>query len=151
MIVTSTRVAGSTAVTLTQLPRRWNSSSTSDSRGNPFRIPSIVQHSAGSTAYNLSVHGPILSLNSKKLAVTPISPFRPRRWKGKIVSDKTKIYISNIDSKKRPIAAVADNNEIRNIAKVKIVINKRIKCKLLFNSQESLIKKIKLEQKKQFN
>ena len=106
---------------------------------------------AGSTAYNLSVHGPILSLNSKKLAVTPISPFRPRRWKGKIVSDKTKIYISNIDSKKRPIAAVADNNEIRNIAKVKIMINKRIKCKLLFNSQESLIKKIKLEQKKQFN
>ena len=93
----------------------------------------------------------ILSLNSKKIAITPISPFRPRRWKGKIVSDKTKIYISNIDPKKRPIAAVADNNEIRNIAKVKIVINKRIKCKLLFNSKESLIKKIKLEQKKQFN
>ena len=111
----------------------------------------LVSTPAGSTAYNLSVRGPILSLNSKKLAVTPISPFRPRRWKGKIVSDKTKIYISNIDSKKRPIAAVADNNEIRNVAKVKIVINKRIKCKLLFNSKESLIKKIKLEQKKQFN
>jgi len=111
----------------------------------------LVSTPAGSTAYNLSVHGPILSLNSKKLAVTPISPFRPRRWKGKIVSDKTKIYISNIDSKKRPIAAVADNNEIRNIAKVKIMINKRIKCKLLFNSKESLIKKIKLEQKKRFN
>jgi len=111
----------------------------------------LVSTPAGSTAYNLSVHGPILSLNSKKLAVTPISPFRPRRWKGKIVSDKTKIYISNIDPKKRPIAAVADNSEIRNIVKVKIVINKRIKCKLLFNSKESLIKKIKLEQKKQFN
>jgi NAD+ kinase len=111
----------------------------------------LISTPAGSTAYNLSVHGPILSLNSKKLAVTPISPFRPRRWKGKIVSDKTKIYISNIDPKKRPIAAVADNNEIRNITKVKIMINKRIKCKLLFNSKESLIKKIKLEQKKQFN
>ena len=111
----------------------------------------LVSTPAGSTAYNLSVHGPILSLNSKKLAVTPISPFRPRRWKGKIVSDKTKIYINNIDPKKRPIAAVADNSEIRNIAKVKIVISKRIKCKLLFNSKESLIKKIKLEQKKQFN
>jgi NAD+ kinase len=111
----------------------------------------LVSTPAGSTAYNLSVHGPILSLNSKKLAITPISPFRPRRWKGKIVSDKNKIYISNIDPKKRPIAAVADNNEIRNIAKVKIMINKRIKCKLLFNSKESLIKKIRLEQKKQFN
>jgi len=108
----------------------------------------LVSTPAGSTAYNLSVHGPILSLNSKKLAITPISPFRPRRWKGKIVSDKTKIYINNIDPKKRPIAAVADNNEIRNIVKVKIVINKKIKCKLLFNSKESLIKKIKLEQKK---
>ena len=85
------------------------------------------------------------------ISISPISPFRPRRWKGKIVSDKTKIYISNIDSKKRPIAAVADNNEIRNIAKVKIMINKRIKCKLLFNSKESLTKKIKLEQKKSFN
>ena len=111
----------------------------------------LVSTPAGSTAYNLSVHGPILSLNSKKLAVTPISPFRPRRWKGKIVSDKTKIQINNIDPKKRPIAAVADNNEIRNVAKVKIMINKRVKCKLLFNSKESLIKKIKLEQKKQFN
>ena len=108
----------------------------------------LLSTPAGSTAYNLSVHGPILSLNSKKLAITPISPFRPRRWKGKIVSDKTSVYISNLDPKKRPIAAVADNNEIRNIVSVKASVNKRIKFKLLFNSSESLFKKIKSEQKR---
>ena len=111
----------------------------------------LVSTPAGSTAYNLSIHGPILSLNSKKLAITPISPFRPRRWKGKVVSDKTKISITNIDPKKRPIAAVADNNEIRNITKISIVTNKKIKFKLLFNSRESLSKKIKLEQLKKIN
>ena len=111
----------------------------------------LVSTPAGSTAYNLSIHGPILSLNPKKLAITPISPFRPRRWKGKIVSDKTKVFITNLDSKKRPIAAVADNNEIRNVTKVSIVANKKIKFKLLFNSKESLFKKIKLEQLKKIN
>ena len=111
----------------------------------------LLSTPAGSTAYNLSVHGPILSLNSKKLAITPISPFRPRRWKGKIVSDKTSVYISNLDPKKRPVAAVADNNEIRNVVSVKASINKRIKFKLLFNSSESLFKKIKSEQKKKIN
>ncbi len=108
----------------------------------------LVCTPAGSTAYNLSVNGPILSLNSKKLAITPISPFRPRRWKGKVISDKTKIIISNIDPIKRPVAAVADNNEIRNIKHAKVKANKKIKIKLLFNTKESLIKKIKLEQKK---
>ena len=108
----------------------------------------LLSTPAGSTAYNLSVHGPILSLNSKKLAITPISPFRPRRWGGKIVSDKSKIFIKNLDPKKRPVAAVADNNEIRNITKVSIKANKRIKFKLLFNSNESLFKKIKFEQLK---
>ena len=77
----------------------------------------LVSTPAGSTAYNLSVHGPILSLNSKKLSIVPISPFRPRRWKGKIVSDKTKISILNLNSKKRPISAVADNIEVRNAKK----------------------------------
>jgi len=111
----------------------------------------LLSTPAGSTAYNLSVHGPILSLNSKKLAITPISPFRPRRWRGKVVSDKTSVYITNLDPKKRPVAAVADNNEIRNIVSVKASINKRIKFKLLFNSSESLFKKIKSEQKKKIN
>ena len=60
----------------------------------------LVSTPAGSTAYNLSVHGPILSLNSKKLSISPISPFRPRRWKGKIVSDRSRIVIKNLNSKK---------------------------------------------------
>ena len=111
----------------------------------------LISTPAGSTAYNLSVNGPILSLNSKKLAITPISPFRPRRWKGKIVSDKTNIFIHNLDPKKRPVAAVADNNEIRNIVSIQASINKAIKIKLLFNSNESLLKKIKSEQKRKIN
>ena len=69
----------------------------------------LVSTPAGSTAYNLSVHGPILNLNSKKLSISPISPFRPRRWKGKVVNDKSKITITNLNPIKRPISAVADN------------------------------------------
>ena len=111
----------------------------------------LVSTPAGSTAYNLSINGPILSLNSKKIAITPISPFRPRRWKGKIVSDKSKIFIKNLDPIKRPIAAVADNNEIRNVEKIIVKVNKKIKFKLLFNSRESLFRKIKLEQLKKVN
>ena len=74
----------------------------------------LVSTPAGSTAYNLSVHGPILSLHSKKLSISPISPFRPRRWKGKIISDKSIVKIINLNPKKRPISAVADNLEFRN-------------------------------------
>jgi len=94
----------------------------------------------------LSVHGPILSLNSRKLAVTPISPFRPRRWKGKIVSDTSVIRIKNLNIKKRPISVVADNIEVRNIKSVNIKINNTIKFKLLYDKGNSLNKKIKLEQ-----
>ena len=106
----------------------------------------LVATPAGSTAYNLSVHGPILSLNSKKLAITPISPFRPRRWKGIIVSDKSVINISNLNIKKRPVSVVADNVEFRNIKNVKIYINRKIKFNLLYDSKNSLNKKIKIEQ-----
>ncbi len=106
----------------------------------------LVSTPAGSTAYNLSVHGPILSLNSKKLAITPISPFRPRRWKGTIVSDKSVINISNLNVKKRPVSVVADNVEFRNIKNVKIYINRKIKFHLLYDSRNSLNKKIKIEQ-----
>ena len=108
----------------------------------------LVSTPAGSTAYNLSVNGPILSLDSKKIALTPISPFRPRRWKGKLISDRSKINIINLQSKKRPISAVADNNEIRNIKKIEVKVNKKIKINLLFDGGNSLIKKIKEEQKK---
>ena len=106
----------------------------------------LVSTPAGSTAYNLSVHGPILSLNSKKLSISPISPFRPRRWKGKIVSDKSKINIKNLNSIKRPISAVADNIEIRNAKNIIVSTNKKIKFNLLYNPNRSLEKKIKLEQ-----
>ena len=106
----------------------------------------LVSTPAGSTAYNLSVNGPILSLDSKKISIAPISAFRPRRWAGKIVSDKTKIIIENLNSLKRPVSAVADNIEIRNAKKVIVTVNKKIKFNLLYDKNRSLQKKIKLEQ-----
>jgi NAD+ kinase len=108
----------------------------------------LVSTPAGSTAYNLSVHGPILSLNSKKLSISPISPFRPRRWKGKIVSDKLKIIINNLNTLKRPVSAVADNSEVRNAKKVIIETKQHIKFNLLYDKGRSLQKKIKIEQLK---
>ena len=106
----------------------------------------LISTPAGSTAYNLSVHGPILSLDSKKLSISPISAFRPRRWKGKIVSDRTKIIIKNLNPQKRPISAVADNFEVRNAKFILVKTNKKIKFNLLFDSNRSLQKKIKIEQ-----
>jgi NAD+ kinase len=106
----------------------------------------LVSTPAGSTAYNLSVYGPILSLNSKKLSISPISAFRPRRWKGKIVSEKSTIVIKNLNSLKRPISAVADNYEVRNAKIVTIKTNNKIKFNLLYDSNRSLQKKIKIEQ-----
>jgi len=106
----------------------------------------LVSTPAGSTAYNLSVHGPILNLDSKKLSISPISPFRPRRWKGKVLSERSKITITNLNPKKRPISAVADNVEVRNAKKISIKINKKIIFKLLHDKNNSLQKKIKIEQ-----
>ena len=106
----------------------------------------LVSTPAGSTAYNLSVHGPILSLNSKKLSISPISAFRPRRWKGKIISDRSKIVIKNLNPKKRPISAVADNIEVRNAKNITIKTNQKIRFNLLYDQNRSLQKKIKLEQ-----
>ena len=106
----------------------------------------LVSTPAGSTAYNLSVHGPILSLNSKKLSIAPISAFRPRRWKGKIVSDRSKITIKNLDCTKRPLSAVADNIEFRNARLILIKTNFKIKFNLLYDRNRSLQKKIKVEQ-----
>ena len=106
----------------------------------------LVSTPAGSTAYNLSVHGPILSLNSKKLSISPISAFRPRGWKGKIVSDKSLIVIKNLNPRKRPVSSVADNIEFRNASMIKIKTNKKVKFNLLYDSNRSLQKKIKLEQ-----
>ena len=106
----------------------------------------LVSTPAGSTAYNMSVHGPILSLNSKKISIAPISPFRPRRWKAKIISDKSKVIIKNLNFFKRPISAVADNIEVRNAKSIIIKINHKVKFNLLYDNNRSLQKKIKLEQ-----
>ena len=108
----------------------------------------LVSTPAGSTAYNMSVHGPILSLNSKKISVAPISPFRPRRWKGKVLADKTNVLIKNLNFLKRPISAVADNIEIRNAKSISIKMNHKIKFKLLYDRNRSLQNKIKVEQLK---
>ena len=106
----------------------------------------LVSTPAGSTAYNLSVYGPILSLNSKKISIAPISAFRPRRWTGKIVSEKSKVVITNLNSEKRPVSAVADNIEFRNVKKVIVKVQNKIKFNLLYDKNSSLQKKIKLEQ-----
>ena len=106
----------------------------------------LVSTPAGSTAYNLSAHGPILNLDSNKLTITPISPFRPRRWRGTIVNDKSKIVIKNLDKNKRPISAVADNFEVRNVEIITIQSNKKIIFDLLYDKNNSLYKKIKIEQ-----
>ena len=106
----------------------------------------LVSTPAGSTAYNLSVHGPILSLNSKKLSIAPISAFRPRRWMGKTVSEKSNIVIKNLNPTKRPVSAVADNIEVRNAKIITIKTNNKIKFNLLYDNNRSLQKKIKIEQ-----
>tara|TARA_B100000963_G_C22433377_1_gene583167 strand:+ start:53 stop:820 length:768 start_codon:yes stop_codon:yes gene_type:complete len=106
----------------------------------------LISTPAGSTAYNLSVHGPILNLNSKKISIAPISPFRPRRWPGKIVSDKSKLTILNLNSKKRPVSAVADNLEVRNAKKIIVKVKKDLKFNVLYDKSKGLQKKIKIEQ-----
>ena len=95
----------------------------------------LVSTPAGSTAYNLSVHGPILNLDSKKISIAPISAFRPRRWPGKIISEKSKIIITNLNPLKRPVSAVADNIEIRNARKLIVKIQTKVKFNLLIRQK----------------
>tara|TARA_Y200000002_G_C22545393_1_gene605855 strand:- start:79 stop:840 length:762 start_codon:yes stop_codon:yes gene_type:complete len=108
----------------------------------------LVSTPAGSTAYNYSANGKILSLKSGKLAVTPISPFRPRRWSGKIVSNKSFITIKNLSPHKRPVALVADNIEKRNIKSIQVKNFKKIQITLLYDNSTNLSNKIKKEQNK---
>ena len=96
----------------------------------------------GSTAYNFSVGGPVLNLKSGKLALTPISVFKPRKWRGQIISEKNQIKFRNLKYN-RPLAVVADNFEIRNVKSVSARINKKIKIKLLFNKNHDYKKKLK--------
>jgi NAD+ kinase len=106
----------------------------------------LVATPAGSTAYNLSANGPILPLDSKMLALTPISPFRPRRWKGAILPDRMKIILKVLDPAKRPVAAVADQKELRDIAEVRLQIAHDCDLTLLFDPGQSLEERIVAEQ-----
>jgi NAD+ kinase len=101
---------------------------------------------AGSTAYNLSAHGPILPLGSNLLALTPISPFRPRRWRGAILPDKARIRWRVLDPDKRPVSAVADQHEIRDVALVDIAMDRARELTLLFDPEHALDDRITMEQ-----
>ncbi|MEG3180503.1 NAD kinase [Sphingomonas sp. LT1P40] len=106
----------------------------------------LIATPAGSTAYNLSAHGPILPLGSQMLALTPISPFRPRRWRGAILPEKTRITLKVLDPAKRPVSAVADQREVRDVAQVDVVIDHNRDLTLLFDPEHALDDRITMEQ-----
>ena len=106
----------------------------------------LVATPAGSTAYNLSAHGPILPLGSALLALTPISPFRPRRWRGAILTDKARIGFRVLDAGKRPVSAVADQREIRDVASVEVCMDRARELTLLFDPEHALDDRITMEQ-----
>ena len=106
----------------------------------------LVSTPAGSTAYNLSAHGPILPLSSTLLALTPICPFRPRRWKGALLPEKSKVTLEIINPEKRPVSATAGQVEIRNVKKVEISYNFKKTLRLLFDKDQNLEEKILNEQ-----
>jgi len=116
------------------------------------RLPELVADGimvatpAGSTAYNLSVQGPIIPINAPLLALTPISPFRPRRWHGALLPDTARVTIEVMEADKRPVAAVADHDEVRNVASVDVVMDHKIDMRLLFDPGHSLDDRILREQ-----
>lgn len=116
------------------------------------RIPELVGDGVllstpvGSTAYNLSANGPILPLDSKMLALTPISPFRPRRWSGAILPDRSKVTFRVNEPAKRPIAVVADQKEVRDVAEVNVEIARDMEMTMLFDPGQALDERIVSEQ-----
>ena len=106
----------------------------------------LVATPAGSTAYNLSAHGPILPINAPLLALTPISPFRPRRWRGALLPNKARISVTALEYEKRPVSAVADASEIRNVVKVEIEQARTIDLFMMFDPGHSLDERILAEQ-----
>ncbi len=106
----------------------------------------ILATPAGSTAYNLSAQGPILPINSPLLALTPICPFRPRRWRGAILPKEARVRIEILDAEKRPVAAVADNREYRNVREVEVVQDETVAASLMFDPGHSLAEKVVNEQ-----
>jgi NAD+ kinase len=106
----------------------------------------LVATPAGSTAYNLSAQGPIIPINAPLLALTPISPFRPRRWRGALLPDKAKVTIEVQDADKRPVAAVADHDEVRSVRAVDVWMDHSIAINMLFDPGHSLDERILREQ-----
>ncbi|MEE4351110.1 MAG: NAD kinase [Pacificimonas sp.] len=106
----------------------------------------LVSTPAGSTAYNLSANGPILPLGSDLLALTPISPFRPRRWRGAILPAKSQIEFRMLEAGKRPVSAVADQREVRDVASVKVSTDRTVTLELLFDPEYALDDRIVMEQ-----
>jgi NAD+ kinase len=101
---------------------------------------------AGSTAYNLSVQGPIIPIGAPLLALTPISPFRPRRWRGALLPDRAHVTVEVREAAKRPVAAVADHNEVRSVRSVEISLDHKISMHMLFDPGHSLDERILREQ-----
>jgi NAD+ kinase len=106
----------------------------------------LLSTAAGSTAYNLSAHGPILPLGTGTLALTPISPFRPRRWKGAVLPSSVRVTFDILDYYKRPVSATADAQEVRNVVSVEVSEEENIKLKLMFDPDHSLEERILDEQ-----
>lgn len=106
----------------------------------------LVATPAGSTAYNLSVYGPILPINAPLLALTPISPFRPRRWRGALLSNEAHVRIEVMEPQKRPVAAVADHTEFRHAVRVDVREARSIGLKLMFDPGHALDERILAEQ-----
>ena len=106
----------------------------------------LVATPAGSTAYNLSAHGPILPLAAKMLALTPISPFRPRRWSGAILPDDTAVCFRILEAENRPVSAVADQVEVRDVSRVEVTLDRERSLTLLFDPEHALDERIAMEQ-----
>lgn len=106
----------------------------------------LVATPAGSTAYNLSAQGPILPLQSRMMALTPISPFRPRRWRGALIPDDLKVSFRVLDPIKRPVSAVADQLEVRDVSTVEVSIDREQALTLLFDPEHALDERIAMEQ-----
>ncbi len=106
----------------------------------------MVATAAGSTAYNLSAHGPILPIGSHTLALTPISAFRPRRWRGAILPDDSGVGFEVLDHIKRPVSAVADSAEVRDVVKVDVIPDRKRSVRLLFDPEHNLEERILKEQ-----
>lgn len=106
----------------------------------------LVATPAGSTAYNLSAQGPILPLGSNLVALTPISPFRPRRWRGALIPDDLKVSLRVLDPRKRPVSAVADQHEVRHVATVEVSVDRSRALTLLFDPEHALDERITMEQ-----